>query len=120
MAPHTTGEAIKGAIYTAALLEELGMEVSPKWDAPRTDLVQTVTFGKPEPMIKFCAAIQHNSPMNAFVDPVPSYMDGYEDQVIMASGVSQKDQRSNFPLTVLCVNHIVSTFKVVYLTHMLN
>ncbi len=86
MAPHTTGEAIKGAIYTAALLEELGMEVSPKWDAPRTDLVQTVTFGKPEPMIKFCAAIQHNSPMNAFVDPVPSYMDGYEDQVIMASG----------------------------------
>lgn len=47
MAPHTTGEAIKGAIYTAALLEELGMEVSPKWDAPRTDLVQTVTFGKP-------------------------------------------------------------------------
>ena len=86
MAPHTTGEAIKGAIYTTALLEELGMEVSPKWDAPRTDLVQTVTFGKPEPMIKFCAAIQHNSPMNAFVDPVPSYMDGYEDQVIMASG----------------------------------
>lgn len=86
MAPHTTGEAIKGAIYTAALLEELGMEVSPKWSAKRTDLVQTVIFGKPEPMIKFCAAIQHHSPMNAFVDPVPSYMDGYADQVIMASG----------------------------------
>lgn len=37
-------------------------------------------------MIKFCAAIQHNSAMNAFVDPVPSYMDGYEDEIIMASG----------------------------------
>ena len=86
MAPHTTGQAIKGSIYAAALLEKLGMDVSPKWDAPRTDLVQTITFGAREPMIKFCAAIQHNSAMNAFVDPVPSYMDGYEDEIIMASG----------------------------------
>ena len=86
MAPHATGQAIKGSIYAAALLEKRGMDVSPKWDAPRTDLVQTITFGAREPMIKFCAAIQHNSAMNAFVDPVPSYMDGYEDEIIMASG----------------------------------
>lgn len=86
LAPNVTGEAVKGSIFTAALLEEMGMEVSPKWDAQRTDLVQTVTFGKPEPMIAFCAAIQHNSPLNAFVDPVPSHMDGYEDEIIMASG----------------------------------
>ena len=86
MAPHTTGQAIKGSIYAAALLEKLGMDVSPKWDAPRTDLVQTITFGAREPMIKFCAAIQHNSAMNAFVDPVPSYMDGYEDIVRIGHG----------------------------------
>ncbi|WP_282709484.1 methionine gamma-lyase family protein [Ligilactobacillus sp. Marseille-Q7487] len=86
MAAHTTGEAIKGTIFTAALLEKMGMEVSPKWDAPRSDIVQTVAFGKEEPMVKFCATIQHYSPMNAFVDPEPSYMDGYEDKVIMASG----------------------------------
>ncbi|MCH4008710.1 methionine gamma-lyase family protein [Companilactobacillus sp.] len=86
MAPHTTGEALKGMIFTAALCEEMGMNVSPKWDAPRTDIVQTVNFGKPEPMIKFCAAIQHYSPMNSFVDPIPSHQDGYEDEIIMASG----------------------------------
>lgn len=86
MAPHTTGEALKGMIFTAALLEKMGMNTAPKWNDPRTDIVQTVTFGKPEPMIQFCAAIQHYSPMNAFVDPEPSYQDGYEDQVIMASG----------------------------------
>ncbi|SEM67250.1 Cystathionine beta-lyase family protein involved in aluminum resistance [Ligilactobacillus sp. WC1T17] len=86
MAAHTTGQAIKGSIYAAALLEKLGMKVSPKWDAKRTDLVQTIEFGAREPMIKFCAAIQHNSPLNAFVDPVPSYMEGYEDEIIMASG----------------------------------
>ena len=86
LAPNVTGEAIKGSIYTAALLEEMGMDVSPSWDAPRTDLVQTVNFGNPDAMVKFCAAIQHNSPMNAYVEPVPSYMDGYEDKIIMASG----------------------------------
>jgi len=86
MAAHTTGEALKGMVFTSALCEEMGMNVSPKWDAPRTDIVQTVSFGKPEPMIQFCAAIQHYSPMNSFVDPIPSHQDGYEDDVVMASG----------------------------------
>lgn len=86
MAPHTTGEAIKGMIYAAALCEEMGMNVSPKWDAPRTDIVQTVNFGDPDPMIKFCAAIQHYSALNSFVDPIPYHQDGYEDNVVMASG----------------------------------
>ena len=86
MAAHTTGEAQKGMVFTAALLEEMGMQVSPKWSDPRSDIVQTVTFGKPDPMVKFCAAIQHYSPMNSFVDPIPYHQDGYEDEVVMASG----------------------------------
>lgn len=86
MAPHTTGEAQRGMVFTAALLEEMGLEVSPKWSDPRSDIVQTVTFGKPDPMVKFCAAIQHYSPMNSFVDPIPYHQDGYEDEVVMASG----------------------------------
>lgn len=86
VAPHVTGEAIKGTIFASALLASLGLDVSPCWDEPRTDLVQTVTLGSPKKMIQFCSAIQHYSPVNSFVDPVPSKMDGYEDQEIMASG----------------------------------
>ncbi|KRL99875.1 aminotransferase class I/II-fold pyridoxal phosphate-dependent enzyme [Liquorilactobacillus satsumensis] len=86
LGPHVTGEAIKGAIFTSALLEKIGLTVSPRWDAPRTDLVQTVNFGDPTAMIGFCQAIQHYSPVNSYVDPVPSVMDGYEDPEIMASG----------------------------------
>lgn len=86
LSPHVTGEAIKGAIYTSALLEKMGLDVSPKWDAPRTDLIQTVNFGKPEPMVKFAQAIQHESPVDAYVEPKPSEMAGYEDKVIMAAG----------------------------------
>ncbi|MCI1634430.1 MAG: methionine gamma-lyase family protein [Liquorilactobacillus nagelii] len=86
IAPHVTGEAIKGAIFASALLEKIGLKVSPRWNDPRTDLVQTVELGSPEKMAQFCAAIQHFSPVNAFVDPIASQMGGYEDQEIMASG----------------------------------
>ncbi|WP_010077866.1 aminotransferase class I/II-fold pyridoxal phosphate-dependent enzyme [Liquorilactobacillus mali] len=86
LAPNVTANAIKGAVFASALLEKMGLDVSPKWNEPRTDLVQTINFGNPEAMISFCAAIQHYSPVNSFVDPVPSYMDGYEDEEIMASG----------------------------------
>ncbi|MDD6416320.1 MAG: methionine gamma-lyase family protein [Lactobacillus sp.] len=86
MSPHTTGEAIKGMIYSAALLEKLGYEVSPKWNDPRTDLIQTITFGDPQKMINFTKQIQKNSPVDSFVEPIPSDMAGYEDKVIMAAG----------------------------------
>ncbi|WP_042356181.1 aminotransferase class I/II-fold pyridoxal phosphate-dependent enzyme [Bacillus rubiinfantis] len=86
LAPHVVGQALKGAVFTAALLEKLGMNSSPRWDAERTDLIQSVQFDDQEKMIAFCQAIQFASPINSYVTPQPSYMPGYEDDVIMAAG----------------------------------
>ncbi|CAH2713169.1 hypothetical protein BACCIP111895_00303 [Neobacillus rhizosphaerae] len=86
LAPHVVGQALKGAVFTAAFLEKLGMNSSPKWDAKRTDLIQSVQFDDREKMIAFCQAIQFASPINSYVTPHPSYMPGYEDDVIMAAG----------------------------------
>jgi cystathionine beta-lyase family protein involved in aluminum resistance len=86
LAPHIVGQALKGAIFTAAMLERLGMNTHPKWNSRRTDLIQSVQFDDPEQMISFCQAIQYASPVNAHVTPYPSYMPGYEDDVIMAAG----------------------------------
>lgn len=86
IAPQTTGNAIKGAVFEAALLEKLGLDVNPKWDAPRTDLIQTVNFGNPEDMVAFAEAVQKNSPVDSYVTPIPERMAGYEDEVIMAAG----------------------------------
>lgn len=86
MAPHIVGQALKGAILTAATLEKLGMNTNPKWDAVRTDLIQSVQFDEQEKMVAFCQAIQFSSPINSHVTPYPSYMPGYEDDVIMAAG----------------------------------
>lgn len=86
LAPHVVGQALKGAVFTAALLEKLGMNSSPSWDAKRTDLIQSVQFDDRDKMVAFCQAIQFASPINSYVTPHPSYMPGYEDDVIMAAG----------------------------------
>lgn len=86
MAPHTVSQALKGAVFTSAFLERLGFNTSPKWDSKRTDLIQSVQFDDREKMIAFCQAIQFSSPINSHVTPYPSYMPGYEDDVIMAAG----------------------------------
>lgn len=86
LAPHVVGQALKGAVYTAALLERLGLKTNPVWDAHRTDLIQSVEFNDEEQMVAFCQAIQYASPVNSHFTPVPSYMPGYEDSVIMAAG----------------------------------
>jgi cystathionine beta-lyase family protein involved in aluminum resistance len=86
LAPHVVGQALKGAVFTAALLEELGMNTSPSWDSPRTDLIQSVQFDDKEKMIAFCQAVQFASPVNSHVTPYANYMPGYEDDVIMAAG----------------------------------
>lgn len=86
LAPHVVGESIKGAIFTARLMELLGYVTKPDYHAKRTDLIQSITFNDPEQMITFCQAIQENSPINSFVAPYPSEMPGYDNEVIMAAG----------------------------------
>ncbi|MCM3713288.1 methionine gamma-lyase family protein [Alkalihalobacillus oceani] len=86
LAPHVVSQAVKGAVFTAAALEALGMETTPSWQTRRTDLIQSVTFPTAEKMITFCQAIQAASPVNAHVSPQPSPMPGYQDKVIMAAG----------------------------------
>ncbi|NMD69570.1 methionine gamma-lyase family protein [Bacillus sp. DNRA2] len=86
LAPHVVGQALKGAVFTAAMLEKLGMNTQPKWNATRTDLIQSVQFDDRDKMVAFCQAIQYASPINSHVTPYPSYMPGYDDDVIMAAG----------------------------------
>ncbi|WP_336046341.1 methionine gamma-lyase family protein [Solibacillus ferritrahens] len=86
MAPHIVAQSLKGAIFTSAMLEEIGMTTSPHYTDVRTDLIQSVAFRTPEQMVAFCREIQAASPINAHFAPEPAYMPGYEDDVIMAAG----------------------------------
>ena len=85
-APQCVGECLKGAVFAAEILAAEGYKTSPASDELRGDIVQTIEFGDPDKMSKFCAAIQSCSPVDSFVTPVPWDMPGYDDQVIMAAG----------------------------------
>ena len=85
-APHTVAEALKTAVFCARLLELMGFGTSPRWDAPRFDIIQSVELGDPELLRRFCHGIQAGAPVDAFVTPEPWDMPGYGCPVIMAAG----------------------------------
>jgi len=86
MAPLVVSEAVKGAILASQVFEDIGFVSTPKPNAKRTDLIQTIEFGKPEPLLAFCKALQHNSPIESYLTPVPDTVPGYEDKLVMAGG----------------------------------
>ena len=86
MAPSVVVASLKTAVFTAALLAELGYLVEPTWDEKRSDIVQTIIFHNDQDLIHYCQGIQGASPIDAISLPIPAYMPGYTDDVIMASG----------------------------------
>ena len=86
LAPHVVLQALKGAVYTAAVGQLLGYEVFPNVDAERFDLIQAINLHNADEMEQFCRGMQAYSPVDAHVRPVPGDMPGYEDQIIMAGG----------------------------------
>lgn len=86
MAPHIVAQALKTAVFAAALLEKLGYTTFPAWNEARYDIIQSIDFGDGDKLCRFCAGIQRGSPVDSYVTPEPWDMPGYEAPVIMAAG----------------------------------
>lgn len=86
LAPYVTAQAIKTAVFCAKVMQLLGFTVDPAPEAPRYDIIQTIAFGAPDPLRRFCEGIQAGAPVDSFVTPEPWAMPGYDDPVIMAAG----------------------------------
>ena len=71
LAPTVTAAALKGAVFAANVYEKLGFAVVPNGTESRHDIIQAVTFGKPEGVIAFCQGIQAAAPVDSFVTPEP-------------------------------------------------
>lgn len=86
LAPTVVAGALKGAVFAANIYEKLGFPVVPNGTESRHDIIQAVTFGKPEGVIAFCQGIQAAAPVDSYVTPEPWDMPGYDSPVIMAAG----------------------------------
>jgi cystathionine beta-lyase family protein involved in aluminum resistance len=86
LAPQMVGEAMKGNYLLAATFDALGYPVNPAPSAPQRDVIQAIRLGSPEKLIAFCRAVQQHSPIDAYVEPVPAAMPGYDSELVMAGG----------------------------------
>lgn len=86
LAPHTVAQALKTAVFCAAMMERIGLETSPKASEKRSDIIQMIKLGTAGNMKRFCAGIQAGAPVDSYVTPEPWQMPGYDCPVIMAAG----------------------------------
>jgi cystathionine beta-lyase family protein involved in aluminum resistance len=86
LAPVTVGQAVKGSILASAVFERAGFTSTPKWDQPRYDLIQAISFDNAEQLVAFVQGIQRAAAVDGHVVPEPWEMPGYEHPVIMAAG----------------------------------
>ncbi|MDJ0532522.1 MAG: methionine gamma-lyase family protein [Xenococcaceae cyanobacterium MO_207.B15] len=110
LAPQMVGEAIKGSHLIAYVFEQLGYPVNPLPLETRRDIIQGIQLGSREKLLAFCKAIQKYSPIDSYLEPVPSKMPGYESELVMAGGTFIDGSTSEFsadgplrePYTVFC------------------
>ncbi len=86
LAPVVTKNAVKSAILASNVFTALGFETLPKSGKLPGDIICSIKFNSPEPMISFIQSIQYLSPVESYATPEPWDMPGYNDQVIMAAG----------------------------------
>lgn len=85
-APHVVGEALKTAVFAAALFANFGYAVTPAPAETRHDIIQAICLRDAQRLIAFCQGLQKGAPVDAYVTPEPWDMPGYDSQVIMAAG----------------------------------
>lgn len=82
----TTIESIKVALLFTKVFDDLGYEIIPKLDDPRSDIVQAIKLHSSKKLELFAKAIQESCSVDANLTPIADQMPGYEDPVIMSSG----------------------------------
>ena len=86
MAPQAVVNALKTGMLASYILEKLGVEVYPKYNEVRSDIVTRIIFNNKDKLIKFVQGIQGASAIDSNVLPIPVATPGYDDEIIMASG----------------------------------
>ena len=85
-APSVVASSVKVAILTSMVMEDLGFNVSPKYNDKRVDIVQNIIFNDKDKLISYCNSIQSSSAIDSNAMVVESDMPGYTDKIVMASG----------------------------------
>ena len=96
LAPQMVQESLKGADMVAAVFQKLGFMVLPEPGTYRSDIIQSVRLNDPYLVQKVCQSFQNSSPVDSFLNIVPSQMNGYDSQLLMSGGTFIEGSTSEF------------------------
>ncbi len=96
LAPQIVHESLKGADLVSAVFKKLGFMVLPEPKSYRSDIIQAVRLNNPHLIHKVCQSFQNSSPIDSFLNVIPSPMSGYDSNLIMSGGTFIEGSTSEF------------------------
>ena len=96
LAPQMVHESLKGADLVAAVFKKLDFMVLPEPKSYRSDVIQAVRLKNSYLIQKVCQSFQNSSPIDSFLNVIPSPMSGYESKLLMSGGTFIEGSTSEF------------------------
>jgi len=96
LAPQMVHESLKGADLVSAVFKKLGFMVLPEPKSYRSDIIQAVRLNNPYLLKKVCQSFQNSSPIDSFLNVIPSPMNGYDANLLMSGGTFIEGSTSEF------------------------
>ncbi len=96
LAPQMVHESLKGADLVAGVFKKLGFIVLPEPKSYRSDIIQAVRLNNPHLIQKVCQSFQNSSPIDSFLNVIPSPMSGYDSNLLMSGGTFIEGSTSEF------------------------
>ena len=96
LSPQMIHESLNCADLIASVFKKIGFKVLPEPGAYRSDIIQAIQLEDPLLIKKICQSFQSSSPVDSFLNVIPSIMDGYESNLLMAGGTFIEGSTSEF------------------------
>ena len=96
LSPQMICESLNCADLIAYVFKKIGFKVLPEPGVYRSDIIQAIQLGDPSLIKKFCQSFQSSSPVDSFLHVIPSVMNGYQSNLLMAGGTFIEGSTSEF------------------------
>ena len=96
LSPQMICESLNCSDLMALVFSKLGFDVLPEAGSYRSDTIQAIQLKDPLLMQIVCQSFQNNSPVDSFLNVLPSPMNGYDSTLIMSGGTFIEGSTSEF------------------------
>ena len=96
LSPQMIYESLNCADLIASIFKKIGFKVLPEPGEYRSDIIQAIQLEDPLLIKKVCQSFQSSSPVDSYLNVIPSAMNGYESNLLMAGGTFIEGSTSEF------------------------